>query len=504
MKRSSVIQIVRRVLRSAWLMVLFALLQGGSIVQAGAPDNNTSLDQLAFRMQNPSWNAASGIAGTTPALVVDQPVAESRISAWFQSGKDKFKSVCSSAATAIGNTTIKVFDGARDMFGSAKAKAADIADTVGRATIQVGAMYVGMIKDSLITTGQATVQVGAMVKDGLITTGQTALNLLLEAGKGLDFFVQAGLPAGIRALKGEDVLFQGSNPDACEDVELNDLANSAYNEDGHANNTNWTRVPSPIVDGMNKDGAWWDLSGGFHAELYENKITGQHVLAFRGTEKKSWRDWADDILNAAFGLSSQYVEAADLAAALKINYKDLILTGHSLGGGLAQYAAASQNLRAVTFNAASPSTFNLLGVAIAGVSDSESSKTINYRHISDPISTIDEVTDFSTTKTIGHDRILDGSEIGFDAHELEPLRNVLNQQCSQNTLLPTTGSTQTSAGQATGTTGTGTGNTTLLPSDSPSTGSQGSGTPNNPDSSIGTPGNKTPNGGKRINEQYGQ
>jgi hypothetical protein len=79
-----------------------------------------------------------------------------------------------------------------------------------------------------------------------------------------------------------------------------------------------------------------------------------YVLAFRGT------NYAVDWLNNAggfVGFVPSYYERADrLVKALKKHVEDrsgvLVLTGHSLGGGIAEYAAAKNGLVAVTFNSA--------------------------------------------------------------------------------------------------------------------------------------------------------
>jgi filamentous hemagglutinin family protein len=96
-------------------------------------------------------------------------------------------------------------------------------------------------------------------------------------------------------------------------------------------------------------------SSGFSATLY--KKDGKYVLAFRGTEGVNFPDLATD-LNQILGFKSggQY-EFAKLIGDLvtqKYGSSNVTFTGHSLGGGLAQYASAtnSSHPNAVTFNAA--------------------------------------------------------------------------------------------------------------------------------------------------------
>jgi hypothetical protein len=93
--------------------------------------------------------------------------------------------------------------------------------------------------------------------------------------------------------------------------------------------------------------------------LFINKRERKVILAFRGTEQ-----WLQDLIEADLGgvlvqvPVRQYTEAASKALQVRslIEQFDpglrLILTGHSLGGGLAQYAGAVNHMEAVTFNPA--------------------------------------------------------------------------------------------------------------------------------------------------------
>lgn len=93
-----------------------------------------------------------------------------------------------------------------------------------------------------------------------------------------------------------------------------------------------------------------DERSGFRARLYADG-TGRYVLAFCGTNEG--RDWRTNI-RQGIGLSAQqYEQAVELTADVNRAAGDrLVVTGHSLGGGLAAIAALRFNLPAVTFNAA--------------------------------------------------------------------------------------------------------------------------------------------------------
>jgi len=79
---------------------------------------------------------------------------------------------------------------------------------------------------------------------------------------------------------------------------------------------------------------------------------GSFILTFRGTIVSSVTSWLQDV-QQAFNLdTSQYDQAIELSKKLKQLGAELLLVGHSLGGGLAACASYATGLRAVTFNAA--------------------------------------------------------------------------------------------------------------------------------------------------------
>ena len=73
------------------------------------------------------------------------------------------------------------------------------------------------------------------------------------------------------------------------------------------------------------------------------------VISYRGTQFKNPRDWWDDIKQAAGGVPKQYKQASELLGAVLssdlFNGSQIVCTGHSLGGGLATYAMADNDLQ---------------------------------------------------------------------------------------------------------------------------------------------------------------
>ena len=94
---------------------------------------------------------------------------------------------------------------------------------------------------------------------------------------------------------------------------------------------------------------------GFSATLTKAP-SGTYYLAFRGTETLFGRDGQGNFVQGFEFPTSQYEQAIDFTqAVIRVLPKGarLILTGHSLGGGLATAAAYATGSDAITFNASS-------------------------------------------------------------------------------------------------------------------------------------------------------
>lgn len=118
-----------------------------------------------------------------------------------------------------------------------------------------------------------------------------------------------------------------------------------------------------------------DTASGFQAGIYSDNQ--QYVLSFAGTN--DIQDWLSNIRQATGYEDIQYNQAVALGKTAKMAFGDaLVITGHSLGGGLAATAALASGTFAVTFNAAGVSdyTLNRLGMNPAQARQSAESGAI--------------------------------------------------------------------------------------------------------------------------------
>jgi type VI secretion system secreted protein VgrG len=87
----------------------------------------------------------------------------------------------------------------------------------------------------------------------------------------------------------------------------------------------------------------------FRARVYAN-ADGGYVVAFRGSATAE--DWGNNFKQGLGLDSGHYDKALVIGERLRTAGEDVVLTGHSLGGGLASAAAVASGLEADTFNAA--------------------------------------------------------------------------------------------------------------------------------------------------------
>jgi uncharacterized protein YukE len=148
------------------------------------------------------------------------------------------------------------------------------------------------------------------------------------------------------------------------DLELAELAQGVYDGEG---SEHFDPLDASALEDLGIDPDSLTGPGGFQANIYRDD-DGRYVLAFAGTDPKSLDDWGANAQQGVGALSSQHLQAIVLAQHLAgaVGSDNMVLTGHSLGGGLASTASVATDVPAVTFNAAGVHPNTVIAAAAIG------------------------------------------------------------------------------------------------------------------------------------------
>lgn len=158
-------------------------------------------------------------------------------------------------------------------------------------------------------------------------------------------------------------------------------------------------VPSDRYRYEPESGFTEDVGGvGFGARLLRRESDDGVVVAFRGSnapgEDEHWmHDWVVDVHQGGGGVPQQYVYGTEVLSSVRRAFPEveLIVTGHSLGGGIAAYSTIQLvnpgRLACATYNAAGISSITLLSLPTATVSEA-AGRISNIRSKGDPVSAI--------------------------------------------------------------------------------------------------------------------
>lgn len=120
--------------------------------------------------------------------------------------------------------------------------------------------------------------------------------------------------------------------------------------DEHGSPPGWERIDIHVKPGI-----------GFMAAVYRSTIDGSIVIVFRGTDPQTGEDWAFGNLNHTV----QHAEAIAYAQQIIAMYgPGVMITGDSLGGGLATAAAIATGASANVFNTAPFTSTTLSGLGL--------------------------------------------------------------------------------------------------------------------------------------------
>ena len=196
------------------------------------------------------------------------------------------------------------------------------------------------------------------------------------------------------------------------DLELMQISQAVY-DPATESVGNWTRVSDADLAAAGIDPALMENPDtGFRAGIYTDG-DGNHVLAFAGSNE--FQDWTGANLRQGLGWQAeQYDEAVQLAQLAAGAYgDDLVITGHSLGGGLAATASFATGNAAVTFNASGvhDNTIRNLNLDVdTAKADAEGGQIRRYNVDGDPLTTAQQdtwVVNHGLPDAPGHEITLD-------------------------------------------------------------------------------------------------
>ena len=138
-----------------------------------------------------------------------------------------------------------------------------------------------------------------------------------------------------------------------QDLAMAEIANAVYNPSITNVENGWHRVPEHELHSYGTKESRLHRSSGLRAGVYTND-TGQTVVAFAGTNPRSGADLLTDVAQDIGLPTAQYRQAQELVrnVAEARGPENVVVVGHSLGGGLASTSALENGVRAVVFNAA--------------------------------------------------------------------------------------------------------------------------------------------------------
>lgn len=282
------------------------------------------------------------------------------------------------ALEAVGEAFVDAVESALEFAGEALETLFELGRKAASALGQLIATAAQAVFDAVVDSVKATI-------DFLISLGKKMWEItefVLDGATALLAGLLALLMGGIRRRLGRSDR-RIKDPDVADHLAFRDLFNPKILAEvkERQNLSNWAYKDSGAPKGWERV---QDYPGtdGFHAVAFRKIGTNTVVLAYRGTNQDSVKDWRDDAINAAELPTSQARQALDAARKLaqdpRFKGSDIEYTGHSLGGSLASIASIANGHPAKTFNAANVGAGNHMLAVNAGGHGKSEKQIINY------------------------------------------------------------------------------------------------------------------------------
>jgi putative lipase involved disintegration of autophagic bodies len=169
-----------------------------------------------------------------------------------------------------------------------------------------------------------------------------------------------------------------------------------------------------FFDPKNTNRFGWDKegdAGGASAGIYKyNSKSGMYILSFRGSSNSPFtkgdgrKDWTVDDATLAAGFTPERAsDCVKYANSVSAQYPDsfILVTGHSLGGYLAQVVGVLCDMPFITWNAP-PALSTWTGNLADGTKASRFRKGLNFRINWDPVSKLTAGKHVGPVKTLPH------------------------------------------------------------------------------------------------------
>ncbi|MBH9658980.1 DUF4150 domain-containing protein [Burkholderia pseudomallei] len=198
----------------------------------------------------------------------------------------------------------------------------------------------------------------------------------------------------------------------------------------------WNNVsgdPAKLAQYKLKSGDFSIPGTNFRAQVYEpdKDVFGSDFkpqVVFQGTDKTSWSDWKNNIMQGMNKDSAYYSRAVSIGKALAKSGADVNIVGHSLGGGMASAASRTSGIATTTFNSAglNPSTIARYG-GTPVASDIQA-----YRVEGEVLTAAQEKSRGLMPTAVGEPHILPGEGGAVEKHSMDKVIDGIEQQKAED------------------------------------------------------------------------